>query len=195
MLAKRTASTLFATIFAATLLGTAAQSASAAESPTAASTNIAMRKNGGVYVVPVSMNGVVSMDFIVDSGATDVNIPAAAYKKMLKAGTIKESDALGFQSYTMADGTRERVPLVRIRELKVGNMVMKDVVASIAGEDAVALLGLSFLERFASWSVDNSAHQLVLAGAPLPSSRPAADSAAPTAENTPATQVAAAAGE
>jgi len=174
MVGKRSASTLLATVFAATLSWAVAGPAPASEAPAASSTTrIALRKDGGVYVVPVSMNGTVSMEFIVDSGATDVNIPAGVYQKMLKAGTIQESDALGFQSYKMADGTSERVPLIRIRALKIGNVVVKDVVASVAGEDAVALLGQSFLERFASWSVDNGGHALVLSGAPLASTRPA----------------------
>jgi clan AA aspartic protease (TIGR02281 family) len=174
MVVKRSASTLLATVFAATLSWAVVGPASASE-PVAASssTRIALRKDGGVYVVPVSMNGVVSLEFIVDSGATDVNIPEGAYKKMLKAGTIQESDSLGFQNYRMADGTSERVPLVRIRALKIGNMVVKDVVASVAGQDAVALLGQSFLERFASWSLDNGGNALVLSGGPLPSMRPA----------------------
>ena len=171
MIVKRSASTLLATVFAATLA--VEVPASASESSATGTTRIALRKDGGVYVVPVSMNGTVSLEFIVDSGATDVNIPEGAYKKMLKAGTIQKSDAIGFQNYRMADGTSERVPLIRIRALKVGNVVVKDVVASVAGESGIALLGQSFLERFTSWSVDNGGQVLVLSGAPLPSTRPA----------------------
>jgi len=137
-------------------------------------TRVPMRKDGGVYVVPVSLNGTVSLECIVDSGASDVNIPAAAFRRLVQAGTIQKSDFLGYQDYTLADGSSERGRLVRIHSLRVGNLVVKDVVASVGGEGSSALLGQSFLERFASWSLDNGKHALVLLGSPLTPPKPTA---------------------
>ena len=37
---------------------------------------ITMEKRGGVYVVPVRFNDVITLDAIVDSGASDLSIPA-----------------------------------------------------------------------------------------------------------------------
>jgi hypothetical protein len=37
---------------------------------------IALFKDGGTFKVPVLINGAIVLDFIVDSGAADVNIPA-----------------------------------------------------------------------------------------------------------------------
>lgn len=127
---------------------------------------IPMKKDGGVYVVPVSVNGSVTIDCIVDSGATDVNLPSGVYDRLVREGSLRESDMLGTRTYTLADGSTQRGRVVRIKALKVGGVIVKDVVASVGGDEASALLGQSFLERFPSWSLDNKRHVLVLAGIP-----------------------------
>ncbi len=68
----------------------------------------------------------------------------------------------------LADGSTERGRTFRIRSLRVGNIVVTNVLASVGGDDSSALLGQSFLERFRSWSLDNMRHTLVLSGAPTP---------------------------
>ncbi|MEJ0026412.1 MAG: retropepsin-like aspartic protease [Rhizomicrobium sp.] len=152
-----------AALSAALALGAAQAAAPPAPVPTA---SIPMKKDGGVYVVPVTVNGLVTVDCIVDSGASDVNIPASVFRKLQHAGAIQQSDMLGTEDYTLADGSTERGRVVRIRTLKVGNIVVHDVNASIGGDESSALLGQSFLERFRSWSLDNGRHALVLNGPP-----------------------------
>jgi predicted aspartyl protease len=49
-----------------------------------------------------------------------------------------------------------------IRSLKVGNTVVQNVRASVASSKGPLLLGQSFLERFKSWSIDNTKHVLLL---------------------------------
>lgn len=136
----------------------------AAQAATPAS--IPMKKDGGVYVVPVSVNGQVTIDCIVDSGASDVNIPTEIFQRLVRSGSVQKSDYMGMQDYTLADGSTERGRTFRIKFLKVGGVVVKDVVASVGGDGSSALLGQSFLERFQSWSLDNSHHALVLVGTP-----------------------------
>ena len=123
-----------------------------------------MRLDGGVYIVPVSVNGVVTLDCIVDSGASDVNIPAEMFRKLVRAGSVKESDYTGTSDYTLADGSTEHGRTFRIHSLKVGNVVVQDVIASVGGDGSSALLGQSFLSRFRSWSQDNTHHTLALLG-------------------------------
>ena len=140
--------------------------AQAAPTPPTSSAAIPMKKDGGVYVVPVSLNGVVTVDCIVDSGASDVNIPAGVLRKLVRAGAVRPSDMVGVEDYTLADGSAERGRTFRIRSLRVGSIVVTDVLASVGGDDSSALLGQSFLERFRSWSLDNMRHALVLSGPP-----------------------------
>jgi clan AA aspartic protease (TIGR02281 family) len=162
-------------ISARLVLGVAALAIVAATGCTAApasrvtppvTTAIPMKEDGGVYVVPVSVDGMATFDCIVDSGASDVNIPADVFQKLVRAGKIQKSDFLGTQDYTLADGSNERGRTIRIKSLKVGNIVVTNVVASIGADGSSALLGQSFLERFRSWSVDNGRHALMLVGPP-----------------------------
>ena len=136
---------------------------------------IPMKKDSGVFVVPVSVNGLVTIECVVDSGASDVNVPTSVFRKLLGAGSIQDSDFLGTKEYTLADGSTQRGRVIRIRSLKVGNVVVMNVMASVGGDASNALLGQSFLERFPSWSLDNIRHALVLVGppraAPTPASR------------------------
>ena len=130
------------------------------------STSIPMKKDSGVFVVPVSVNGLVTIDCVVDSGASDVNVPTSVFRKLLGAGSIQESDFIGIKEYTLADGSTQRGRVIRIKSLKVGNVVVTNVLASVGGDASNDLLGQSFLERFPSWSLDNIRHALVLVGPP-----------------------------
>ncbi len=142
---------------------------SLARASTPAPAAIAMRLDGGVYVVPVSVNGVLTLDCVVDSGASDVNIPAEMFRKLVRAGSVKPSDYAGMSDYTLADGSTEHGRTFRIHSLKVGNVVVPDVIASVGGNGSTALLGQSFLRRFRSWSQDNTHHTLALVGPVSPS--------------------------
>ncbi len=162
---------------AVAVLAAGALAPAAAAPPPPAAAAVPMKKDGGVYVVPVSVNGLVTVDCIVDSGASDVNIPEDVFRKLVRAGTIRRDDFLGTEDYTLADGSTEHGRTYRLRSLKVGGIVVRDVTASVGGDGSSALLGQSFLERFGSWSVDNNRHALVLLGTPrgpAPASRVAA---------------------
>ncbi|MEI9994541.1 MAG: retropepsin-like aspartic protease [Rhizomicrobium sp.] len=160
-----------ALVVAAALLVPGAARAAPPPKP-ALTTAIPMKKDGGVYVVPVSVNGAVTVDCIVDSGASDVNIPSRVFEQLLRSGSLGDGDMLGTRTYTLADGSTQRGRVVRIRALKVGGLVVKDVVASVGGAGASALLGQSFLERFSAWSLDNRHHALVLVGTPTAATLP-----------------------
>jgi clan AA aspartic protease (TIGR02281 family) len=162
---KRSAAGL-ASAALAVLLASASVAAPAHPAAAPVSATVPMKKDGGVYVVPVSVNGTVTIDCIVDSGASDVNIPADAFEDLLRQGAIDESDYLGTRVYTLADGSSERGRVVRIKSLKVGGVVVHNVIASVGADDSTALLGQSFLERFRTWSLDNTKHALVLVGPP-----------------------------
>jgi len=126
------------------------------------STSIPMKSEGGTYVVPVLINDVITLNFVVDSGATDVSIPADVVLTLMRTGTIKDSDFLGQKTYVMADGSKVPSRTFRIRSLKVANKVLENVTGSIASVKGELLLGQSFLGRFKLWSVDNNKHVLIL---------------------------------
>jgi predicted aspartyl protease len=44
-----------------------------------------MEQEGGVYVVPVRLNGAITLNAVVDSGASDVSIPADVVLTLMRA--------------------------------------------------------------------------------------------------------------
>lgn len=133
-------------------------------SPTRITSNsIAMKRgDSGTYRVPVHINNAIILDFLVDSGASDVSVPIDVFSTLRRAGTIKDTDLTGQQTYILADGSKSQSPTFTIRSLKVGNTVVENVRGSVASSQGTLLLGQSFLERFKSWSIDNKTHRLVL---------------------------------
>jgi hypothetical protein len=123
---------------------------------------VKMIQSGGVYHVPVLINDALKLDFVVDSGASDVSIPADVVLTLIRTGTIKEADFIGTQKYVLADGSAVSSGTFTIRSLKVGERTITDVRASIADVNGSLLLGQSFLTKFKSWSQDNVSHELVL---------------------------------
>ena len=121
-----------------------------------ATASVPMRMEGGTYVVPVLINGAITLDFVVDSGAADVSIPADVVSTLMRTKTLKETDFLGEQTYVLADGSKVPSQTFVIRSLKVGNIVLENVNGSVASVRGSLLLGQTFLNRFKSWSVDNT---------------------------------------
>jgi predicted aspartyl protease len=125
-------------------------------------TGVPLKKVGGTFVVPVEINGAITLDFTVDSGAAHVSVPADVFSTLRRASTINDSDIIGEQTYVLADGSKSKSFTFAIRSLKVGCIVIENVTGGAAPMQGSLLLGQSFLERFKSWSIDNTKHELLL---------------------------------
>ena len=112
--------------------------------------------------MPVFINGAITLNFVVDSGAADVSVPADVVGTLIRAGTIEKSDFTGKQTYVLADGSAAPTSTFVIRSLKVGDVLIENVTGSVSPAAGSLLLGQSFLQRFKSWSMDNNKHVLVL---------------------------------
>lgn len=123
---------------------------------------MALFPDGGIYKVPVLINGSLILNFIVDSGAADVVIPIDVVMTLIRTGTLQKSDFLGSQTYRLADGSSIPSETFRIRELKVGGRIVHNVVGSVANVKGFLLLGQSFLTKFNKISFDYGRHLLVL---------------------------------
>jgi TonB family protein len=124
--------------------------------------SVPLTKTGGTYTVPVNINGKITLQFTLDSGASDVSIPSDVFSTLVRTETILTSDLLGFQKYVLADGSEHRTQRFRIRSLTVGTTELRDVVGSVAPTAGVLLLGQSYLSRIPVWSIDNKAQLLYL---------------------------------
>ncbi len=142
-----------------------------------------------VYVVPtVRINEAITLDFIVDSGASDVLIPADVAMTLARTGTIAPGDFIGDREYRVADGSTLKSERFILRELKVGNRVLSNVVASIGSVKGEPLLGQEIFSPASGLGlIDNDRHLLALWGGPVSNSyrhslgsRDAPDSQLPT---------------
>jgi clan AA aspartic protease (TIGR02281 family) len=123
---------------------------------------IPLSEQGGTFVIPVLINGQITLNFTIDSGAADVSIPADVVSTLMRTGTLQKSDFVGQKIYRLADGSTVPSATFLIRSLKVGNHLLENVTGSVASAEADLLLGQSFLSRFNSWSIDNKRQVLLL---------------------------------
>jgi clan AA aspartic protease (TIGR02281 family) len=141
---------------------------------------IPLGSSGGIYTVPGLVNRSVSLEFLVDPGAGTVVIPLSALQQLIQNGTVAESDVIGMGAAELADSSLYLTARVRLRELQVGNTVVRDVTAAVSPALKHPLLGQSFLRRFASVTFDNQRQVLILSD----------DAAAPVAQAPATTWVA-----
>lgn len=130
--------------------------------PSTVGSTVRLVRDGGTLKIPGLIYGVIPLLFTVDSGAADVSIPGDVLLTLIRTGTVSEYDFIGEQTYVMADGSKVKSKTFRIRQLKVGDKVVTNVIGSIAGIDGSLLLGQSFLSRFRSVKFDYSQGVLVL---------------------------------
>ena len=123
---------------------------------------VPLKRDGGTFVVPVLINGAISLDFVIDSGAADVSIPSDVFSTLIRAGTVEKSDILGTQTYVLADGSKTPSITFNIKSLKLGNKIIRNLKGSVSTAQGSLLLGQSFLQKVSSWSIDNSTHELIL---------------------------------
>jgi clan AA aspartic protease (TIGR02281 family) len=123
---------------------------------------VQLELHNGVFAVPVVINRAVSIPFVLDTGAADVQLPADVVLTLVRSGTLTESDFIGRGSYVLADGSTLRSARFNIRELRVGDHVVRNVTASLGSASSDPLLGQSFLSRVGTWTLDNSRHVLIL---------------------------------
>ena len=125
-------------------------------------TVVHMEESGGVYVMPCEING-LPLEFIFDTGASDVSISMTEALFMLKHGYISESDLGESEYYSIANGDLVEGTELILCEVKVGDVVIHDVKASIMHEmTAPLLLGQSVLSRLGKISFNYSDNTLTI---------------------------------
>jgi len=146
--------------------------------------DVAMKRKDGNLWVPAQINKVVTIDFVIDSGASDITLPRDVYLTLIRSGTLTKANYVGTAQYGIADGSEVKGVKFKLASLQVGNQILTDVVASVMPSDsATPLLGLSFLSRFQSWAIDNNSGTLKLT--PIPTSNPTVGTPTQVAAATP----------
>jgi clan AA aspartic protease (TIGR02281 family) len=154
---------LYCTLLFVSVAAAPHDSPSAAAQPVRAET-VPLKRENGTFAVPVVINNQITLSFTLDSGASDVSIPADVFATLVRTATIQQSDYLDTQVYSLADGSTTQSPRFRIRFLRIGNVELRDVIASVGPKSSSPLLGQSFLARLGSWAIDNNRQLLVING-------------------------------
>ena len=113
-------------------------------SPSSDSTSVPLLEKGGTYLVPAVINDSIKLNFVIDSGAADVSIPADVVMTLLRTGTLQTADFMGEKTYQLADGSSLPSATFRVRSLAVGGKVIENVNAAVAPVTGTPLLGQSF---------------------------------------------------
>lgn len=117
--------------------------------------SIPMIKKGGVYEIPVIINGSLKLNFIFDAGASDVSISPDVALTLIRTGTVTNADFLGTETYKFADGSTAKSKVFLIKEIQLGSKKVTSVKASISNSiDAPLLLGQSVLNKFGKVTID-----------------------------------------
>ena len=117
----------------------------------------------GVYSLPVKLNNILSLDFVLDLGASDVSISPDVFLVLYKSGTIKESDFIGEQRYQFADGSTSKSSVFNLSKLIIGDIELNNVRASVSNNiNSPLLLGQSALKKLPSYKIDNQNSKLII---------------------------------
>ena len=118
-------------------------------------TELPFTMDGGVCQVKCFING-LPLYFVFDTGAADITISSVEANFMLKNGYLTDADFLGKQNYVTATGEIHEGTIINLREVRVGDVVLNDVKASVVkSQRAPLLLGQSVFRRFGTLEVDN----------------------------------------
>jgi hypothetical protein len=139
--------------------------ASLADRANAVGRDIPLTRDGAVYRVPVTLNGRLVHPFIVDTGASEVQVSTGMLRELFPRGSPPPVYLPG-GTYRLADGRTAHARRFLIPSLRIGDREFHQVAASIGGPDAPLLLGQNVLSHLGTWSIDSRRGVLVLGERP-----------------------------
>ena len=121
---------------------------------------VPLKQLGGTYRVPVRINDAFTLNFTLDSGAADVQIPADVMLTLMRTETLTPADFIGKQTYQLADGSELPSMTVMLRELRVGDYRLQNVKAAVGPVGGGPLTRAELPGAiWKSWTLDNDRHR------------------------------------
>ncbi len=109
----------------------------------------------GVTKVDCTING-LPLNFVFDTGASDVTISQTEANFMFKNGYLAQKDIVGKQRYGTADGSVHVGSVFILNKINFGGLELNSVRASVvANQKAPLLLGQTVLQRLGKIEIDN----------------------------------------
>lgn len=117
---------------------------------------IKLDKINGVYKIPCKVNG-IPMEFIFDTGATNVTISITEALFLSKQGLLKKEDIKNSINYQIANGEIKEGIEIILRKIEIEGLVIENVTATIVHEqNAPLLLGMTALSKLGKISIENN---------------------------------------
>lgn len=121
-----------------------------------AQVTIQMEKEGGVYKVPCTVNG-VKMKFIFDTGAATVSMSQTMAQFLLDGDYLSETDIRGTGKSVLADGSIVNHATIILRDVEIGGMHIHNIDATvIEGQNAPLLLGQTAISELGRVTIDGN---------------------------------------
>jgi aspartyl protease family protein len=123
---------------------------------------IDMEVKNGVRYVWIEING-LNLKFIFDTGASNICISSAEAAVLYRQGTLTNDDILSTEFFQDATGKISEGTEINLRTVKIGNVVLENIKATIIDNpNAPLLLGQTVLERFGNIEIDNINNRIIL---------------------------------
>ena len=121
-----------------------------------AQVTIQMEKDGGVYKVPCTVNG-VKMKFIFDTGASSVCMSQTMAQFLLDGEYLSISDIKGSGQSVVADGTIVNHANIVLRDIEIGGLHIRNVQATVLeSQNAPLLLGQTAISELGRITIDGN---------------------------------------
>ncbi|MDB9755928.1 retroviral-like aspartic protease family protein [Winogradskyella sp.] len=118
--------------------------------------SILMNKKNDVYTIPCKVNG-LELDFIFDTGASNVSLSLTEALFMIKNGKLKEEDIIGSSYAQLANGDITENTEIIIKEIEISGLKLYNVRANIVHKlEAPLLLGQSAISQLGKIQLDGN---------------------------------------
>ena len=117
---------------------------------------IEMKEVNGIFQIPCKVNG-IPMNFIFDTGASDVSISITEAKFLLKQGLLKKEDFLENVNYQIANGEIIEGLKINLNTIEIDGYILKNITATVIyNQHAPLLLGQSAISKIGQYSINQN---------------------------------------
>ena len=124
---------------------------------------IPMKSRGsGTYEVSCKVND-LKLNFIFDTGASDISISQTEALFMLKNDYLAEADIKGKEKYMDANGDISVGTKILLKKVEIGGLILRNVSASVVNnKNAPLLFGQSALSKYGKIIIDNKKSEITI---------------------------------
>jgi clan AA aspartic protease (TIGR02281 family) len=116
-------------------------------------TTIIMENEGGVYTIPCNING-MHLNFIFDTGASDVCLSEDIALKMFEEGYLGPNDIIGASQSIVADGRIVDNTRLNLKRVVIGDRILTNIGAVVLHNQATPLLlGQTAIQRLGRFTI------------------------------------------